>query len=138
EGALALSTSGDAVTFMGYVDPANVLDASNGNTPGVIDPTNPDAQQVFRGIGQVDAHGKFSFTESNAYSGDNGRAAILDDDAGLYFAAGNSNNGSGTSVPGLIYGTGAQLVSPAGKPEQAQKPGQPTPAGGFSVTQLPA
>lgn len=138
EGALNLSTRGSAVTFMGYVAPANVLDASNGNTPGVIDPTNPDSQQVYRGVGAVDAAGKFSITETNAYSGDNGRAAILDDATGKYFAAGNSNNGSGTSVPGLIYGTGAQMITPSRDSEEDQNPGQPTPVGGFSVTQLPA
>lgn len=136
EGALNLSTAGNAVTFMGYVAPSNVLDASNGNTPGVIDPTNPDTQSVYRGVAQLDANGRFSFTESNAYSGDNGRAAILDESTGKYFAAGNSNNGEGTSVPGLIYGTGAQLITPAGIPENAQNPGQPTPAGGFGVTKL--
>jgi len=137
EGALNLSTDGDAITFMGYVAPAGTLDASNGNTPGVLDPTNPDAQSVYRGVAQLDENGKFSFTETNAYSGDNGRAAILDDATGQYFTAGNSNNGSGTSVPGLIYGTGAQLVTAAHTPEQAQRPGQPTPVGGFSATELP-
>jgi hypothetical protein len=137
EMALNLSTGGSAVTFMGYVAPANTLDASNGNTPGVLDPTNPDAQSVYRAVAELDANGKFEFTETNAYSGDNGRAAILDDATGLYYTAGNSNNGSGTSLPGLISGTGAQLVQPAGKPEQAQNPGAPTPVGGFSVTQLP-
>lgn len=136
--ALNLSTGGSSVTFMGYVAPANTLDASNGNTPGVIDPTNPDTQAVYRAVGQLDAHGKVSVTETNAYSGDNGRAAILDDRTGLYYTAGNSNNGDGTSVPGVIFGTGAQLVKPAGKPEQAQRPGSPTPVGGFSVTRLPA
>ncbi|HTJ70583.1 MAG TPA: hypothetical protein VL551_23800 [Actinospica sp.] len=135
--ALNLSTGGDAVTFMGYVTPANTLDASNGNTPGVVDPTNPDAQSVYRAVAELDRNGKFEITETNAYSGDNGRAAILDDATGLYYTAGNSNNGTGTSVPGLIYGTGAQLVTPAGVPEQAQTPGQPTPVGGFSATELP-
>jgi hypothetical protein len=137
EGALDLSTDGDAVTFMGYVVPSNVLDASNSNTPGVMDATNPDAQQVYRGVAELDRNGKFWFTETNAYSGDNGRAAILDNSTGRYFAAGNSNNGTATSVPGLIYGTGAQLITPAYDTEDLQSPGQPTPAGGFSVTQLP-
>ncbi|MCL2555172.1 MAG: hypothetical protein FWE75_23890 [Actinomycetia bacterium] len=135
--ALNLSTGGNAVTFMGYVAAPNTLDASNSNTPGVFDPTNPDAQSVYRAVGELDANGKFSVTETNAYSGDNGRAAVLDDSTGLYYTAGNSNNGDGTSVPGTIYGTGAQLVTPAGTPEQAQNPGQPTPVGGFSVTRLP-
>jgi hypothetical protein len=137
EGALNLSTDGKAVTFMGYVAPVNALDASNGNTPGVIDPSNPDAQQVYRGVGELAANGKFWITETNAYSGDNGRAAILDDATGNYFTAGNSNNGSGTSVAGLIYGTGAQLVTPARAGEADQNPGRPTPAGGFAITQVP-
>ncbi|WP_143765510.1 hypothetical protein [Catenulispora acidiphila] len=136
--ALNLSSKGSALTFMGYVAPANTLDASNGNTPGVVDPTNPDAQSVYRAVAELDRNGKFWFTETNAYSGDNGRAAVLDDKTGLYYTAGNSNNGEGTSVPGVIFGTGAQLVRPAYKPEQAQNPGSPTPVGGFSVTQLPA
>lgn len=136
--ALNLSGGGSAVTFMGYVAPPNTLDASNGNTPGVVDPTNPDAQAVYRAVGELDANGRFRFTETNAYSGDNGRAAILDERTGLYYAAGNSNNGTGTSVPGVISGTGAQLVTPAHTPEQAQTPGSPAPVGGFSVTQLPA
>lgn len=39
--ALNLSTQGRYVTFMGYLVPIDTLDVSNGNTPGVIDPTNP-------------------------------------------------------------------------------------------------
>jgi len=136
--ALNLSTDGSAVTFMGYVAPANALDVSNGNTPSVFDPTNPDAQSVYRAVAELDANGKFRVTETNAYSGDNGRAAILNAGAGVYYTAGNSNNGAGTDVPGLIFGTGAQLVTPATTPEQAQTPADPTPVGGFSVTQLPA
>lgn len=135
--ALNLSTGGSAVTFMGYVAPANTLDVSNGNTPGVFDPTNPDSQSVYRAVAELNTNGKFRFTETNAYSGDNGRAAILDEGTGRYYTAGNSNNGDGTSVPGLISGTGAQLVTPANKPEQTQTPGDPTPLGGFSITQLP-
>ncbi|WP_427884999.1 hypothetical protein ACQHIV_22735 [Kribbella sp. GL6] len=137
EGALNLSTDGSRLTVMGYVAAPNTLDASNGNTPGVIDPTNPDAQSVYRGIGEVDAKGQFFVTQTNAYSGDNGRAAIYDAATGLYYAAGNSNNGEGTSVPGTIYGTGAQLVTPARESEAEQTVGQPTPLGGFSVLQLP-
>jgi len=136
--ALNLSAGGSAVTFMGYVAPPNTLDVSNGNTPGVIDPTNPDSQAMYRAVGELDANGKIRVTETNAYSGDNGRAAILDEGTGLYYAAGNSNNGTGTALPGLIFGTGAQLITPAHVPERAQTPGAPTPVGGFSITQLPA
>lgn len=136
EGALTLSTAGTAMTFMGYVAPVGTLDVSNSNTPGVVDPTNPDTQSLYRGVGQLDENGKFWFTKTNAYSGDNGRAAVLDNSTRRYFTAGNSNNGDSTATPGLIYGTGAQVLTPRYKPERRQKPGQPTPAGGFSVTQL--
>src|SRR2546430_16521625 len=33
--ALTVSTGGDAVSFMGYVAPADRIDVSNSNTPGV-------------------------------------------------------------------------------------------------------
>ena len=39
--ALNLSTSGRVITFMGYATRPDVIDVSNSNTPGVIDPTNP-------------------------------------------------------------------------------------------------
>ncbi|WP_246576395.1 hypothetical protein [Actinospica durhamensis] len=135
--ALNLSTNGSAVTFMGYAVAPNTIDASNANTPGVLDPTNPDAQSVYRTIAQLGADGQFRFTLTNAYSGDNGRAAILNNATGQYYTAGNSNNGTGTSVSGLISGTGAQLVTASRAPEQEQQPGAPTPVGGFSVTELP-
>src|SRR5271170_7683643 len=37
--ALNLSTDGKFLTFMGYVAPIDTIDASNSNTPAVIDPT---------------------------------------------------------------------------------------------------
>ena len=43
--ALNLSTDRQTVTFMGYLAPIDALDVSNSNTPGVIDPTNPVAEQ---------------------------------------------------------------------------------------------
>ena len=136
--ALNVSTGGSAVTFLGYVAPPNALDVSNGNTPAVFDPTNPDAQSVYRAVAELDGNGKFRITQTNAYSGDNGRAAILNEGANVYYTAGNSNNGAGTAVPGLIFGTGAQMITPANTPEDAQTTGDPTPVGGFSVTQLPS
>ena len=41
EGALNLSSDGKYVTFIDYVAAPDTIDASNANTPGVIDPTNP-------------------------------------------------------------------------------------------------
>jgi hypothetical protein len=70
EMALNLSTDGKLLTFMGYVAPINTVDVSNSNTPGVIDPTNPVGTTVFRAVATVDRNGKFTFTETNAYSGE--------------------------------------------------------------------
>jgi len=94
EGALNLSPDGAILTFMGYVAPPNTLDVSNSNTPGVIDPTNPVGTTYYRAVAQVYANGAIHVTNTNAFSGDNGRAAIFAN--GLYYAVGNSNNGSGT------------------------------------------
>src|SRR6516162_7210351 len=75
--ALNLSTDAQSVTFMGYLSPINALDVSNSNTPAVIDPTNPVGGADYRVVAQVDGKGKFRFTITDAYSGNNGRAAIL-------------------------------------------------------------
>jgi len=63
----------------GYFTGPNQLDISNSNTPGVVDITNPDAQQYYRGVAEVDAFGKLTVTSGNTYSGDNGRSAIKAD-----------------------------------------------------------
>ena len=136
--ALNLSTSGRYVTFMGYVAPPSVLDVSNSNTPGVIDPSDPVGTSVYRAVAQVDARGRFRFTETNAYSGNNGRAAVLNDSRGadVYYASGNAGNGGTPEPVGVIAGAGAQLIRPSRLPEWAQHPGAPTPVGSFNITQL--
>ena len=138
EVALNLSTDGHYLTFMGYVAPINALDVSNSNTPGVFDATNPVPLFYYRGIGQVDAHGKFHFTKTNAYSGNNGRAAILNNTAGanLLYLSGNAGNGGNPQPDGIIIGAGAQVLIPEVKAEVAQSPGDPMPVGSFNVTQL--
>jgi hypothetical protein len=136
--SLNLSTRGSYATFMGYLAPVDALDVSNANTPGVVDPTNPDPGAAYRVVGQVDSRGRFHFTETNAFSGDNGRAAILNEQAGanLIYAAGNAGNGSQPIPAGIIAGTGAQLLHPSLEPESLQGPGFPTPLGSFNITQL--
>jgi hypothetical protein len=87
----------------------------------------------------VDQHGKFHFTKTNAYSGNNGRAAILNDDNGarLIYTAGNAGNGGNPQPNGVIVGAGAQILISEDKPLSAQMdPGLPTPVGSFSITQL--
>ena len=77
----------------GFTTGANQLDVSNGNTPGPIDPTDPDVTQYYRAVAEVDASGNLTVTEGNAYSGDNGRAAIKGGNS-LYYMTGNDNNGN--------------------------------------------
>jgi hypothetical protein len=136
--ALNLSPDGRTLSFMGYVTRPDTVDVSNANTPGVIDPTNPVPGAYYRAVAQLSADGQFRFTETNAYSGNNGRAAITANVGGqdLIYTAGNAGNGSGTQPDGVILGAGAQLITPSGLPESAQSPGTPTPVGSFNVTQL--
>lgn len=138
--ALNLSSDGRYLTFMGYVAPVNAIDASNSNTSGAVDPTNPVGEVFARAVAQVDEKGRFQFTETNAYSGNNGRAAILENSGGadVIFTAGNAGNGANPQPAGVVLGAGTQFIVPANSPEAAQSPGAPTPAASFSVTELGA
>lgn len=135
---LHLSADGQYLTFMGYVAPIDALDVSNSNTPGEVDPTNPVGENYLRAVAQVDRNGNFYFTETNAYSGNNGRAAILNniDGADYIYTAGNAGNGSNPQPDGVIIGAGAQFIDPLEEPENAQAPGTPNPVASFSVTEL--
>jgi hypothetical protein len=136
--ALNLSTSDRYVTFMGYVAKPDLLDVSNSNTPGVVDPTNPVSSTYYRAVATLNDRGQFSYTETNAYSGNNGRAAILNDSRGanVIYTAGNAGNGGNPQPDGVILGAGAQIMTPSRQPERVQQPGQPAPVGSFSVSQL--
>jgi len=134
--ALNLATGGSQVTFMGYVAPIDAIDVSNSNTPGVFDPTNPVPGSDYRAVAEVDQKGKLRFTETTAYSGNNGRAAILNGQDDKLYTAGNAGNGGNPQPDGVIVGAGAQILDPQVKAEVAQKPGDPTPVGSFNVTQL--
>jgi hypothetical protein len=136
--ALNLSISGQYLTFIDYVAPVNTIDASNSNTPAAVDPTNPVGENYYRAVAQVDRNGHFQFTETNAYSGNNGRAAILNDQRGanVIYTAGNAGNGSNPQPDGVILGAGAQFIDPLNEAESSQNPGTPSPVGSFSVTEL--
>lgn len=136
--ALNLSLDHKYLTFMGYVAPVNALDVSNSNTAGAVDPTNPDGQNFHRAVATVDRHGCFSFTETNAYSGNNGRAAILNDrgDAHYFYTAGNAGNSSNPQPEGVVLGAGAQFITPVSLPEVLQTPGVSMPVASFSLTAL--
>jgi hypothetical protein len=143
--ALNRSIDGRSITFMGYrggigcggsaVSPTrpNLLDVSASNTPGVCDPTNPvittfESNPVvpaayYRAVAEVDEGGHFRFTDGNAYSGDNGRAAIKGGN-GLYYMVGNDNSGDlskkqvSTTYDGIALSnaTGAELLYPGQTP----------------------
>jgi uncharacterized protein (TIGR03437 family) len=127
--ALNVSADGTAITFMAYVAPPNTVDVSNSNTPEAYDPTNPAGGSYYRAVIQVGANGAIQVTPTNSYSGNNGRAAILAN--GLYYMAGNGNNGGGT--PGNIVATeGVQLAVPG----QSQATPAVAVGPGFSISQL--
>ena len=140
EMALNLSTDGRYLTLMGYLAPVDAVDVSNSNTPLAIDPTDPVTTTAYRVVIQVGADGKLHFTKTNAYSGNNGRAAVLlnTDDLNSYVTVGNAGNGSNPQPDGIIIGAGAQIMDAQRKREAEQTPGDPTPVGSFSVTQLGA
>jgi hypothetical protein len=174
--ALNRSVDGKSLTFMGYhggvgcdgteVSPTapNLIDVSASNTPGICDPTDPVSSSLqstpniptayYRAVAEVDADGNLSITDGNAYSGDNGRAAIKGGD-GVYYLAGNDNNGNiakkqlSLTIPGfaLINATGAELLIPGLTPpvppnigmigrlefESTDKPGKDTNFRGITI-----
>ncbi|HSY97326.1 MAG TPA: hypothetical protein VK793_17010, partial [Steroidobacteraceae bacterium] len=137
--ALNLSLDRNSVSFMGYLAPVNTIDVSNSNTPAVVDPTNPVPGADYRVVASVDAFGQFHFTKTNAYSGNNGRAAILNNanGANVYYTVGNAGNGANPQPVGVIEGAGAQIIPASRLPEAHQVvPETPSPVGAFSVAEL--
>ncbi len=143
--AINVSTDRSAVTFMGYAAPVNALDVSNSNTTQAFDATNPVGSTYARAVAQVSlSTGALKVTDVNAYSGNNGRAAILAN--GNYYLVGNAGNGSGngTSLSQLSDNTGVQRIA-------ATSSGNTAPVGavrgtygsstgyqrGFSISQVP-
>jgi hypothetical protein len=126
--ALNLSPDGKYVTFMGYDAAPDKLDVSNSNTPGAVDPTNPVTGAYYREVAELGANGKIGYTLTNAYSGNNGRAAI--EANGLIYTAGNAGNGSSPQPASVILGAGAQLIHPESSAST------PTPVASFNVTEL--
>ena len=128
--SLNLSTDGHSLTFMGYAAPENALDVSNSNTPGIIEPGNPvTTTPTYRTVAQIDANGTVQTTNTNAYSGNNGRAAIYDSADKDYLTVGNAGNGNGSTA--VTAGTGVQLVTPGQDPTAAGT----TKVGNYNITQ---
>ncbi len=128
--SLNLTPNGQGVTFMGYATGINQLDISNSTTPGIPDSGNPDkAPPTQRVVAQVNADGSLQTTTTNAYTGNNGRAALLAPN-GYYYAVGNAGNG-GSATP--VTSTGVQLITP-GQNAPLNAPGT-FQVGSYSVTQ---
>jgi hypothetical protein len=123
-------TNGVAAVATGGTNNLGLLDISNSNTPGVNDPTNGVNAQAYRGVAQVSLNSLVSaaagstttlssgsglmVTNTNAYSGNNGRAVVLLN--GQYYIVGNAGN-SGSGVTGatltaLAQNTGIQTITP--------------------------
>jgi len=141
EESLHLSLDGRYLSFMDYVAPVNTVDVSNANTPAVIDPTNPVPGAYYRAVATVNSAGQFTFTESNAYSGNNGRAAIYVNTNGnnFFYTVGNAGNGGNPEPQQVVDGAGVQLIQAVSESEAAQTTagvGLPTPVASFNVTQL--
>lgn len=146
--AINVSSDGSALTFMAYnptqsfsstgtsgitsvttggSNNLGLLDISNSNTPGLIDPTNGVNAQAYRTVTQVSLSSLLSgtsgalstgsgvsITNTNAYSGNNGRAVVLYN--GQYYIVGNAGNSgsgvSGTQLSLLSQNTGVQTITP--------------------------
>ena len=111
EGAINLTPDGTGLTFMGYNATAGQLDISNSNTPGITEAGNTDtATATYRGVGQIGlSNNALEYTTTNAYNGNNGRAAILGSN-GYYYLVGNAGNGNGGAT--TTAATGVQLLAP--------------------------
>jgi uncharacterized protein (TIGR03437 family) len=79
-------------------------------------------------VAQVSANGAIQVTPTNAYSGNNGRAAILAN--GQYYMVGNSNNGAGTPT-NVTTSTGVEIATPG----QSQTT-IPQQVGTFAITSV--
>lgn len=121
-------------TNVGPISPTapNLVDVSASSTPGLCDPTDPavasyagapNPTAYYRSVAEVDVWGHISYTDGDAYSGDNSRAVIKAKN-GLYYSVGNDNSGglSKKQVPitqlgfNLSHSTGAELFVPGAAP----------------------
>jgi hypothetical protein len=142
--ALNQSTDGTGVSFMGYNAPTAAIDVSNSNTPIEQDPTNTDTAGpsslvgYYRDVATMDGNGNFQFTESGAYGGNNGRAAVLNSATNTLFMASNAGNGANPPFQGVVIGSGSQIATQASTSQAAQETAgvaAPTAYGNFNITQ---
>ena len=119
------STDNQDVDFMGYSAQSGGIDVSNADTPGAIEPPTPTARHPYRAIAQLDQYGNIQFTETNAYSGNNGRAAILNPPPTPSTRRGTPATAPSPN-PGRRRGTGSQILAEQ-RARVGQSPGTTTP-----------
>ncbi|CAB3761840.1 hypothetical protein [Paraburkholderia solisilvae] len=142
--ALNVSVDHQSVTFVAYNSPIDQIDISNSNTPGVIDPTNNDvATPTFRTVAELNfANSGLSFTNTNAFSGDNGRAAVKAN--GMYYLVGNAGDSGKNPKPTtaqldmLTTDTGVQSIVPGSTCPFTQVIGAFQSSNGGSYSPAPA
>jgi hypothetical protein len=115
---------GARLVFVAYASSGvGALDVSNSDAVAGQDPTNPvtfafGLNYAFaRTVVAMDERGRFSYTPTVNYGGNNGRSALLGSN-GLYYAVGNANNGNATTfgsngtTPDVTETTGLEVVTP--------------------------
>jgi len=135
---IAKDWRGSHVVFVAYAGAGvGALDVSNSDAVAGQDPTNPvtfafGTNYAFpRTIVSMDEDGRFAYTPTVNYGGNNGRSALLGTN-GLYYTVGNANNGNATTFgpsngtnPDVTETTGLEVVEPI----DARWPSLTVPAG---------
>jgi hypothetical protein len=116
--------AGAHLVFVAYAGAGvGALDVSNADAVSGQDPTNPvtfafgSSYAFARTIVSMDGSGRFSYTPTIDYGGNNGRSALLGSN-GLYYAVGNANNGNASTFgpngtnPDVTETTGLEVVTP--------------------------
>jgi hypothetical protein len=112
------------------------LDVSNADAVAGQDPTNPVSfafgryYAFHRTIVDLSDDGRLSYTPTENYGGNNGRAALLASN-GLYYTVGNSNNGNADTFGSASNGTNPDVTQTTGVEVV-------TPIDGWSVNVAPA
>jgi hypothetical protein len=126
---IAKDWRGTHIVFVGYAGSGvGALDVSNSDAVRGQDPTNPvtfafGTNYAFpRTIVSMDEHGRFAYTPTVNYGGNNGRSALLAPN-GLYYSVGNANNGNAAAFgasngtnPDVTETTGLEVVDPINEP----------------------
>jgi hypothetical protein len=130
---------GPHVVFVGYAGAGvGALDVSNADAVAGQDPTNPVTfafgtdHSFHRTIVSMDEDGRFSYTPTINYGGNNGRSALLGSN-GLYYTVGNANNGNAATFGSATNGTNPDVTETTGlevvQPINAPFASVPVPAG---------